>query len=1026
MTASIRTKLLALFAGLAVVPMVVVGLAAYGNSLAAVEDLVRQRAFDAAGRAASDLAGDLRPRRTETTLLVRNREIQDLYAAHLTDDAKALDTARTRAETFLRQFLRGPRHVYLELRYTDARGQTVATVSRPAAASTRGGYQVRFGDAGEPAAAAADQPNGLSETVAWPPATAPVLRLSRRVVSVDTGQRLGYLEADIDVESLIADTRLSGDTDVDDYLTLYDPATDRFLHHPERARVTQHIGDLLSGLEALDIDTTPDANDGGTHSHATDADDWILTWRTPAGAPWSVVAVTRLSAFSGPVQDAGRLNLGITGGAILLAIVLLPFTVGRITGAIQRVTAGAEAIAGGDLEQRIDVIRGDETGVLAGAFNRMADSLRTSLGELRALTAELEDRVRRRTADLEQANQQLQSRNRDLEVERALEGVRTVIAAMQESSDLAIVLRKIRDSLIELDVEFLWSGINIFDFEKGLMHCTFAMDDAVTSTLRLEDLTFPAFSAYMEHWKRQETYLHTYPTPDAVAYLNDMGDVPGFDESLRATLGVSITELVPRARAAGGLTEIDVQFAQGSLYVSRMGPDSFSGEDATLVERFTEVFALGYRRHLDLLQAEQRARQAELEAAAERVRAEAMDMRSADDIRRVVGVVRRELIGLGLDEHRGTVINFLDVEHPDRLYAYFAIPNPKLFDCSWTSPDLWTLDERTAAALFTYEGQGGFVRQSIEQGRIDRIDHAAAGLIGSRFVHDFGVDPDYLDHFQVGPRLTAIPFTHGQIGVRGDDFLTDEQIDVVRALCDALSLGFTRFQDFQQLEQASANKSQFLRRMSHDLRSPMNAIIGYTRLVLRRARALLDERQVRNLENIETSSHNLLNLINDILDLSRIEAGRIEVNLQDINPCTLANECADALESIVKESVVLRRDLADVGSINSDVDRLRQVVMNLLGNATKFTESGSITLSLKRVDEDVELCVADTGIGIPADDLPHIFDEFRQVERQGGEGAEGTGLGLAIARKTVDLLGGHISATSEVGVGTTFTVRLPA
>jgi signal transduction histidine kinase/ligand-binding sensor domain-containing protein len=236
----------------------------------------------------------------------------------------------------------------------------------------------------------------------------------------------------------------------------------------------------------------------------------------------------------------------------------------------------------------------------------------------------------------------------------------------------------------------------------------------------------------------------------------------------------------------------------------------------------------------------------------------------------------------------------------------------------------------------------------------------------------------------------------------------------------------------QEITEATRNKSQFLRRMSHDLRSPMNAIIGYSRVVLRRSRDVLDQRQVRNLENIETSSGNLLNLINDILDLSRIEAGRVEISEQPVDLRKLADECADSLESIVKDDVVLERDLDDVGLINSDPDRLRQVVMNLLGNATKFTDSGSITLSLKQVAAGdpgkgvIELSVADTGIGIPAEDLPHIFDEFRQVERQGGEGAEGTGLGLAIAKKTVELLGGEISATSEVGVGTTFTVRMQA
>jgi len=204
----------------------------------------------------------------------------------------------------------------------------------------------------------------------------------------------------------------------------------------------------------------------------------------------------------------------------------------------------------------------------------------------------------------------------------------------------------------------------------------------------------------------------------------------------------------------------------------------------------------------------------------------------------------------------------------------------------------------------------------------------------------------------------------------------------------------------------------------------MNAIIGYSRLLLRRTADRLDERELRNLSNIEKSSGSLLNLINDILDLSRIEAGRIEVVEQPVDLPTLIEECANSLESIVKEGVVLRRDLSDVGLVHSDPDRLRQVIMNLLGNATKFTENGSITLALKRDGDSVELSIADTGIGIPAQDLPHIFDEFRQVERQGGEAAEGTGLGLAIAKKTVELLGGEITATSEIGVGTTFTVRL--
>ena len=266
--------------------------------------------------------------------------------------------------------------------------------------------------------------------------------------------------------------------------------------------------------------------------------------------------------------------------------------------------------------------------------------------------------------------------------------------------------------------------------------------------------------------------------------------------------------------------------------------------------------------------------------------------------------------------------------------------------------------------------------------------------------------------------LVLVMAAHLALNVARTQRQLEEQLVQVRDLT-ARTLRQNR-----QIEETTRNKSQFLRRMSHDLRSPMNAIIGYTRLLRRRLADRVDEREARNLANIETSSTNLLNLINDILDLSRIEAGRIEVIRQPVDVRDLAQECADSLESIVKEDVVLRRELDDVGEISCDPDRLRQVLMNLLGNATKFTDAGTITLSVKQDGDNVELSVADTGIGIPPEDLPHIFDEFRQVERQGGEQSEGTGLGLAIAKKTVELLGGEIRATSEAGAGTTFTVRL--
>jgi len=227
-----------------------------------------------------------------------------------------------------------------------------------------------------------------------------------------------------------------------------------------------------------------------------------------------------------------------------------------------------------------------------------------------------------------------------------------------------------------------------------------------------------------------------------------------------------------------------------------------------------------------------------------------------------------------------------------------------------------------------------------------------------------------------------------------------------------------------QIQEANKLKSDFLARMSHDLRTPMNAIIGYTRILLRKSKDALDERQYRNLENVQISANNLLTLINDILDLSKIESGRMDIKLDQVDLKPLVADCAASIESLVKPEVQLLQELGEIASVRTDPDRVRRMVMNLLSNAAKFTEMGSITLSLRAVDGWAELVVADTGIGIPESDLPHIFDEFRQADSKNGVGKEGTGLGLAIVRKSTDLLGGTIRVESEEGRGSVFTLRI--
>jgi signal transduction histidine kinase len=219
--------------------------------------------------------------------------------------------------------------------------------------------------------------------------------------------------------------------------------------------------------------------------------------------------------------------------------------------------------------------------------------------------------------------------------------------------------------------------------------------------------------------------------------------------------------------------------------------------------------------------------------------------------------------------------------------------------------------------------------------------------------------------------------------------------------------------------------------MSHELRTPMNAILGFTRLVLRRAGDLLPERQRDNLMKVKESADNLLNLINQLLDLSRLEAGRMEMHPGPFDVRRFILSCCEMVSPLVKPGVRLQPEIADeVGEAHTDEEGLRHVIVNLLSNAIKFTDAGEVVVRV-RVEGQANdggalvIAVSDTGIGIPAEALETIFEEFQQVEG-GIQKREGTGLGLPIARRWAELLGGNIIVTSELGKGSTFHVTVPA
>jgi len=264
---------------------------------------------------------------------------------------------------------------------------------------------------------------------------------------------------------------------------------------------------------------------------------------------------------------------------------------------------------------------------------------------------------------------------------------------------------------------------------------------------------------------------------------------------------------------------------------------------------------------------------------------------------------------------------------------------------------------------------------------------------------------------------------------------TPKQIAFITTFADQASIAvenvrlFNEIQDkSRELELANRHKSEFLANVSHELRTPLNAIIGFSEVLRERMFGEINEKQAEYLEDIHSSGKHLLALINDILNLSKIEAGRMDLELSSFD----LREALQSAVSLVREratrqgiALTLHVD-ADVGEWVGDERKLKQIMLNLLSNAVKFTpDGGTVGVDVRESEGAAQIRISDTGVGIAQDHLHLIFEEFRQVGTDHVRKSEGTGLGLALTRRFVELHGGTITVESELGKGSTFTVLLP-
>jgi signal transduction histidine kinase len=324
-------------------------------------------------------------------------------------------------------------------------------------------------------------------------------------------------------------------------------------------------------------------------------------------------------------------------------------------------------------------------------------------------------------------------------------------------------------------------------------------------------------------------------------------------------------------------------------------------------------------------------------------------------------------------------------------------------------------------------------------------------LIEGHSVHvaDVLADPEYI-HLDVQQRAgfrtgLAVPLLRegSPIGVialqrRTVQPFTEKQIDLLGTFADQAVIAienvrlFDEIQDKnRQLAEASEHKSQFVSSVSHELRTPLNAIIGLTDMLVTNAARFGTEKAKEPLQRVHRAGTHLLGLINQVLDLSKIEAGKLELSPQTVQLAPLIEEVIGTARQLAEQNKnrLLVEAQENLGTLTIDPMRLRQILLNLLSNAFKFTKQGEVTLRARTVADGrdwVELAVADSGIGMTAEQQAKLFEEFSQADVSTAQKFGGTGLGLAITRKLARMMGGDVTVMSEPGKGSVFTVRLPA
>jgi signal transduction histidine kinase/HAMP domain-containing protein len=668
--------------------------------------------------------------------------------------------------------------------------------------------------------------------------------------------------------------------------------------------------------------------------------------------------------------------IGFAVGSIALALVLGYAISWSLIGPVKLMDGRLRLVASGDLSQRVEVSNRDELGALAEQFNRMA-------GQLQESNARQEERTRQVTEALEQ--------------QTATSEILHVIS--RSPTDVQPVFDTIVRNALRL-CDGLFSGLYPFDGE--LIHFV-AYHNYTPEALEEVRRVFPA---------RPSRGLGTGRAilERAVVHIPDVELDPEWQHrALTHAIGFRSGLFVPMLREGTPI---------GVIAVSRAEPGPFSDDQIELLKTFADQAVIAVE-NVRLFK-ELEARTGELTRSVEQLTAlgeVSQAVSSTLDVETVLDTIVSRASQLAGADACG-------IYEYDEDAQVFHVRATHDFDATFVA-------RLRALPLHKGEGVTGLSTEAHEP--IQVADIAEPGAYESR-VRDLLIGAGYravlsvplLREEQIIGSLTLVRRAPGNY--------LPEVIEVLKTFATQSALAIQNARLFReiadksrQLEVASRHKSEFLANMSHELRTPLNAIIGFSEVLNDRMFGELNEKQDEYLKDIHASGQHLLSLINDILDLSKIEAGRMELELTNFDlPAAMDNAVTLVRERASRKGVTLQRVVGErVDSIRGDERKIRQVLLNLLSNAIKFTpEGGRVEVGASVADGAVEVSVSDTGVGIAPEDYETVFEEFRQVGASAAK-QEGTGLGLALTRKFIELHGGKIWVKSQIGAGSTFTFTLP-